>query len=78
MYFILCFVDLMLDYFITKMPTVVERNVENKFILNYTICKFLLKNIIKILPRSSLEAFRKVEIILKKISKLKADLKYLY
>ena len=59
------------------MPTVVRRNVDNKLILNYAVCKFLSRIIIKILPRSSLDAFRKVEKISKKISKLKADLKYL-
>ena len=59
------------------MPNVQGRNVENKIFINYAVCKFLSRIILKKLNVDSLTTFRKVEKILKKIIKIKADIKYL-
>ena len=58
------------------MPNVQGRNVENKIFINYAVCKFLSRIILKKLNVDSLTTFRKVEKILKKIIKIKADTKY--
>ena len=59
------------------MTYVCSRNVENKIFINYAVCKFLSRIILKKLNVDSLTTFRKVEKILKKIIKIKADIKYL-
>ena len=55
------------------MPNVQGRNVENKIFINYAVCKFLSRIILKKLNVDSLTTFRKVEKILKKKFGIIAD-----